>query len=205
MNKKEFAEHLSKSDGLDRSGEIRTAADEDGNVFLFSENKYGCPVIDILIEGKGKETAYFKTGNGQIAVYEETGRMLEETDPREAAISGRWYPETVRVMKEVPDVMTVQVMKDNEKVGSYYVGTNTTKSKREELGQLIWKGDIGSYLDDKVNVELFDKAIDAYNNPEAFARNVDRIKQEREAARQKEVQDMAVMKDFIHSVRGGME
>lgn len=37
MNKEEFAKHLSKNDGLDRDGEIRTAADEDGNVFVFSE------------------------------------------------------------------------------------------------------------------------------------------------------------------------
>lgn len=51
MNKEEFAKHLSKNDGLDRGGEIRTAADEDGNVFVFSENKYGCPVIDVLVEG----------------------------------------------------------------------------------------------------------------------------------------------------------
>ena len=117
MNKEELAKHLSKNDGLDRGGEIRTAADEDGNVFVFSENKYGCPVIDVLVEGQGKETAYFKTGKGEITVYEETGRMLEETDPREAAISGRWYPETVPVQKEVPDVMTVQLMKGNDQAG----------------------------------------------------------------------------------------
>ena len=200
MNKEEFVKHLSKNDGLDRDGEIRTAADEDGNVFVFSENKYGCPVIDVLVEGQGKQPAYFKTGKGEITVYEKTGRMLEETDPREAAISGRWYPETVPVQKEVPDVMTVQLMKGNDKLGSYYVGHDTTKSSRESLGQLIWKEDIGS-----INVELLRKAIDAYNDPEGFARTVDRIKQEREAARQKEVQDMAVMQEFMHSVRGGME
>ena len=205
MNKEELAKHLSKNDGLDRGGEIRTAADEDGNVFVFSENKYGCPVIDVLVEGQGKETAYFKTGKGEITVYEETGRMLEETDPREAAISGRWYPETVPVQKEVPDVMTVQLMKGNDKLGSYYVGHDTTKSGRESLGQLIWKEDIGSYHSDSINVELLRKAIDAYNDPEGFARNVERIKQEREAARQKEVQDMAVMQEIMHSVRGGME
>ena len=205
MNKEEFAKHLSKNDGLDRDGEIRTAADEDGNVFVFSENKYGCPVIDVLVEGQGKETAYFKTGKGEITVYEETGRMLEETDPREAAISGRWYPETVPVQKEVPDVMTVQLMKGNDKLGSYYVGHDTTKSGRENLGQLIWKEDIGSYHSGSINVELLRKAIDAYNDHEGFARNVERIKQEREAARQKEVQDMAVMQEFMHSVRGGME
>ena len=61
MNKEEFAKHLSKNDGLDRDGEIRTAADEDGNVFVFSENKYGCPVIDVLVECQRKETAYFNT------------------------------------------------------------------------------------------------------------------------------------------------
>ena len=54
-------------------------------------------------------------------------------------------------------------------------------------------------------MELLRKSIDAYNDPEGFARNVERIKQEREAARQKEVQDMAVMQEIMHSVRGGME
>lgn len=168
MNKEELAKHLSKNDGLDRGGEIRTAADEDGNVFVFSENKYGCPVIDVLVEGQGKETAYFKTGKGEITVYEETGRMLEETDPREAAISGRWYPETVPVQKEVPDVMTVQLMKGNDKLGSYYVGHDTTKSGRESLGQLIWKEDIGSYHSDSINVELLRKRLTLITIPKVL-------------------------------------
>lgn len=202
MNKEELANHLSKNDGLDRGGEIRTAADEDGNVFVFSENKYGCPVIDVLVEGQGKETAYFKTGSGEIVEYEKV--MYEETDPELIELKGQYHLITKPFMKPVPDVITVQVMNGNKEVLSRCTGAS--KSKREKAGICILDVDVEFYNDnDGANFTLLRKAINAYNDPEGFARNVERIKQEREAARQKEMQDMAVMQEFMHSVRGGME
>ena len=202
MDKEEFAEHLSKNDGLDRGGEIRTAADEDGNVFVFSENKYGCPVIDVLVEGQGKDTAYFLSGSGEIVVYEKV--MYEETDPELIELKGRYHLITKPFMKPVPDVITVQVLNGNKEVQSCC--TRSSKSEREKKGMHIQEEDLGFYSDiDGANFTLLRKAIRAYNDPEGFARNVERIKQEREAARQKEVQDMAVMQEFMHSVRGGME
>lgn len=191
MDKKEFVNQLSVYDGLDRGEPIKTVADEDGNIFIFSQNKYGCPVIDVLVEGQDKETLYVSTQKGEAVEYRPTGRLLEETDPREAAINGPYYKEIVPVGIMVDDILALKIMKGAAVVTNNCILRNSdySESKTQRLrkgdGTLLYPHDISNYAP-KESIPLLQKAVTAYNEPEQFAARVEKIKTEREEQKRKQ-------------------
>lgn len=209
MDKNEFVKKLSNYDGLDRQEPIETVADEDGNVFVFSQNKYGCPVIDVLSEGKDKETLYVSTQKGKATEYRPTGRRLEEKDPREAAIYGRYYDETVSVKVDVDDVLNLKIVRGADMVIDDYVlqaaYSTSRKSVREKTGMLLYPGDLPDFCAAKVNLQLLTKAVKAYNKPKEFAAEVELVKAQR-LNQKKETQQRQTMQElqteFMRSARG---
>lgn len=184
MDKEEFARRMSENDGLDRGGNIRTTADEDGNVFIFSENKYGCPVIDVLVEGKDKETLYYMAQPGRARVDERTGRVHEPEDPERSGKYGRLFSHVSIVEKRADDLMALKIAKGSKVVDEGFVGGfgSLTKTERQQAGKMAECDDVPFRAEKYVNTSLLKKAINAYNDPERFARNVELIKQNREQA-----------------------
>ncbi len=196
MDKEEFARRMSENDGLDRGGNIRSTADEDENVFIFSENKYGCPVIDVLVEGKDKETLYYMAQPGRARVDERTGRVYEPEDPEKSGKYGRLFSHVSIVEKSANDLMALKIAKGSKVVDEGFVGGfgSLTKTERQQAGKMAECDDVPSRAEKYVNTSLLKKAINAYNNPERFARNVELIKQNRKQA-------TALKKDTSHEGR----
>ena len=184
MEKEEFARRMSENDGLDRGGNIRSAADEDGNVFIFSENKYGCPVIDVLVEGKDKETLYYMAQPGRARIDERTGRVYEPEDLEQSGKYGRLFSHVSIIEKSADDLMALKIAKGSKVVDEGFVGGfgSLTKTERQQAGKMAECDDVPFRAEKYVNTSLLKKAINAYNDPERFARNVELIKQNREQA-----------------------
>ncbi len=184
MEKEEFARRMSENDGLDRGGNIRSSADEDGNVFIFSENKYGCPVIDVLVEGKDKETLYYMAQPGRARIDERTGRVYEPEDPEQSGKYGRLFSHVSIIEKSADDLMALKIAKGSKVVDEGFVGGfgSLTKTERQQAGKMAECDDVPFRAEKYVNTSLLKKAINAYNDPERFARNVELIKQNREQA-----------------------
>ncbi len=184
MDKEEFAKKMTGYDGLDRGGDIRTTVDEDGNVFMFSENQYGCPVIDVLVEGQDKMTLYYMTRPGTAKIDERTNRVYEPEDGEMALRYGRLFHNVSTTDKKAEDLMVLKIAKGIEVHDEGFVGgaDSLTKSDRKRKGRMVECEDVPYRADKYVNTSLLKKAINAYNHPERFAENVNRIKKEREAS-----------------------
>ena len=122
MDKEEFAKKMTGYDGLDRGGDIRTTVDEDGNVFMFSENQYGCPVIDVLVEGQDKMTLYYMTRPGTAKIDERTNRVYEPEDEEMALRYGRLFHNVSTTDKKAEDLMVLKIAKGIEVHDEGFVG-----------------------------------------------------------------------------------
>ena len=139
MEKEEFARRMSENDGLDRGGNIRSAADEDGNVFIFSENKYGCPVIDVLVEGKDKETLYYMAQPGRARIDERTGRVYEPEDPEQSGKYGRLFSHVSIIEKSADDLMALKIAKGSKVVDEGFVGGFGSLTKPNASRRARWR------------------------------------------------------------------